>query len=144
MDLENGHNIVRPDGYDRGRDEVVGNATAGSSARGYTFAATTRNITGLLQRTPSFPLSVGLAYARVIAGSQNINHGLSIDGIVMELTVQITNRTGLAAKQASSARYVATSFIAYMRLMALSRPSSTTTSSLISILSLATITSILL
>ncbi|KLO19470.1 hypothetical protein SCHPADRAFT_935269 [Schizopora paradoxa] len=71
-DLEEGHTIV-PNGYNIGRDEFVGNATAGTTtANGVSYTATSETITGLL---PS--------------GSAGVNHGIAQDGIVQLLTVTI-------------------------------------------------------
>jgi len=71
-DLEEAHTIV-PNGYDIGRDLFVSTAVnngATTSFGGVTYSATSQNITGLLQ-----------------PGSTGVNHGISIDGIVVLLTV---------------------------------------------------------
>ena len=58
--LTNEHDVQRPDGYDAGRDQLLGNATvsSGVSANNYTFVTTSTNVTGLLptcaRSCPSF------------------------------------------------------------------------------------------
>jgi len=70
-DLAEGHTIS-PDGYDRGRDLLVAGATGTTKYGDRTYHTETQIITGLLP-----------------AGSQGINHGISIDGKVALLTVSI-------------------------------------------------------
>ncbi|KAI0330131.1 hypothetical protein GY45DRAFT_1251395 [Cubamyces sp. BRFM 1775] len=65
------HNIV-PDGYDVGRNELVESAIGTTSFDGVTYSTTAQNVTGLLP-----------------VGSNGVNHGIAIDGIVTVLTVTI-------------------------------------------------------
>ena len=65
------HDIV-PDGYDIGRDALVQGALGTTSYGGVTYSTTARNITGLMA-----------------AGSEGVNHGIAVDGIVTLLTVTI-------------------------------------------------------
>ncbi|EIM83848.1 uncharacterized protein STEHIDRAFT_62467 [Stereum hirsutum FP-91666 SS1] len=66
------HTIV-PDGYDIGRDLFAVAATGTTSFGGITYSTIAQNITGL-----------------IAAGSNGLNHGIAIDGIVTLLTVTIT------------------------------------------------------
>lgn len=68
------HNIVRPDGYDLGRDWLVGNATLG----------TTSPMTGT-----SYTTSATLLSGYLNPGSVGINHGISVDGKIAVLTVGV-------------------------------------------------------
>jgi len=71
-DESEGHTI-KPNGYDLGRDELVSSATsAQTSYGGVTYSATQQTVSGLLQ-----------------PGSSGINHGISIDGNVIVLTISI-------------------------------------------------------
>lgn len=95
------HAIERPNGYDAGRDEIVGNATRseGTSALGYSFTATASIVSDLLQGKSS---SVTCIFAdERVAGSQGINHDIAIDGDVAVLTVQIVE-SGLPISSATS------------------------------------------
>jgi len=66
------HTIV-PNGYNIGRDDLVGNATAGiTSFGGISYSTTSEDITGLLP-----------------AGDAGVNHAIAQDGIVKLLTVTI-------------------------------------------------------
>jgi len=66
-----GHNI-EPDGYDKGRDELVSNAVGTTDFAGVHYSTTSESVTGLLQ-----------------PGSTGINHGIAIDGLVTLLTITI-------------------------------------------------------
>ncbi|PCH43733.1 hypothetical protein WOLCODRAFT_76126 [Wolfiporia cocos MD-104 SS10] len=70
-DLEEGHTII-PNGYDIGRNQLVDAAIGTTSFEGVTYTTVATNITGLLP-----------------VGSDGINHGIAIDGIVTLLTVTI-------------------------------------------------------
>ena len=70
-DASENHTIA-PDGYDVGRDQLVSSAVGTKSFGGVTYSTTAQNITGLLP-----------------VGSDGINHGIAIDGIVTLLTVTI-------------------------------------------------------
>ncbi|KAI0333571.1 hypothetical protein GY45DRAFT_1344032 [Cubamyces sp. BRFM 1775] len=65
------HDIV-PDGYNIGRDELVAGAVGTKSFGGVTYNVVAKNITGLMP-----------------AGSDGVNHGIAVDGIVTLLTVTI-------------------------------------------------------
>ncbi|KAI0633399.1 hypothetical protein C8Q77DRAFT_1217811 [Trametes polyzona] len=65
------HDIV-PDGYDIGRDELVAAAVGTTNFGGVTYSTTAQNVTGLLP-----------------VGSNGVNHGIAIDGIVTVLTVTV-------------------------------------------------------
>ncbi|GJJ14089.1 hypothetical protein Clacol_008346 [Clathrus columnatus] len=70
--LSENHTIA-PNGYDVGRDALVASATsAPTSFGGVTYTATSETITGLLP-----------------VGSQGVNHGIALDGIVKLLTITI-------------------------------------------------------
>ncbi|EJD03375.1 uncharacterized protein FOMMEDRAFT_28873 [Fomitiporia mediterranea MF3/22] len=72
------HHTVSPDGYDQGRDEIVEKAIAKPTKfDGTTYVTTSRNLKGLLPE-----------------GTQNINHGIAIDGVVKLLTIKITEEGG--------------------------------------------------
>ncbi|KAF8573539.1 hypothetical protein K439DRAFT_1665774 [Ramaria rubella] len=66
------HHNIEPDGYDKGRDELVKRAVGKTSYGGVHYETISRNITGLLE-----------------AGTTGINHDIAIDGIVVLLTVNI-------------------------------------------------------
>ncbi|SCZ88046.1 BZ3500_MvSof-1268-A1-R1_Chr2-1g04153 [Microbotryum saponariae] len=72
------HHMIVPNGYDRGRDEFVGNATASngtlSPATKFTFSATS-------QLLPFLPAN----------SSAGINHDIKTDGNVAIVTVKVTN-----------------------------------------------------
>ncbi|KAI0362471.1 hypothetical protein OH77DRAFT_1389711 [Trametes cingulata] len=70
-DVSEHHNII-PDGYNIGRDELVANAVGTKSHGGVTYNVVAKNITGLMP-----------------AGSEGVNHGIAVDGIVTLLTVTI-------------------------------------------------------
>ncbi|KAI0672887.1 hypothetical protein C8Q78DRAFT_686038 [Trametes maxima] len=65
------HDII-PDGYNIGRDELVASAVGTKSHVGVTYNVEARNITGIMP-----------------AGSDGVNHGIAVDGIVTLLTVTI-------------------------------------------------------
>ncbi|KAI0822718.1 hypothetical protein BC628DRAFT_635819 [Trametes gibbosa] len=65
------HDIV-PDGYNIGRDELVAAAVGAKSHNGVTYNVVARNITGIMP-----------------AGSDGVNHGIAVDGIVTLLTVTV-------------------------------------------------------
>ncbi|KZS89035.1 hypothetical protein SISNIDRAFT_475843 [Sistotremastrum niveocremeum HHB9708] len=70
QDVEQSHNII-PNGYDIGRDNFVTSATAaGLSYNNVKYSVKSETVSGLLQ-----------------PGSSGINHGISIDGNVILLTV---------------------------------------------------------
>jgi len=71
-DVTTGHTIS-PNGYDVGRDELVSSATTGqTSFGGVTYSTAQQTLSGLLP-----------------TGSNGINHGISIDGNVILLTVTV-------------------------------------------------------
>lgn len=70
-DAEENHTII-PNGYNIGRDELVGNAIGTTSFDGVTYLTTAVNITGLLA-----------------PGSAGVNHGIATDGITTLMTVII-------------------------------------------------------
>ncbi|KAH8924318.1 hypothetical protein BT69DRAFT_1280704, partial [Atractiella rhizophila] len=76
--LTYGHDIV-DNGYDFGRDLLVGNATSSANgtwtSTGWSFNTTVEWVDGLLP-----------------VGSNDINHGISIDGRVAVLTVKVTHK----------------------------------------------------
>ncbi|KAH9857222.1 hypothetical protein C2E23DRAFT_379758 [Lenzites betulinus] len=65
------HDIVA-DGYNIGRDELVAGAVGTKSHGGVTYNTEAKNITGIMP-----------------AGSDGVNHGIAVDGIVTLLTVTI-------------------------------------------------------
>ncbi|KAI0647388.1 hypothetical protein C8Q79DRAFT_1068788 [Trametes meyenii] len=65
------HDII-PDGYNIGRDELVAGAIGTKSHGGVTYNVEAKNITGIMP-----------------AGSDGVNHGIAVDGIVTLLTVTI-------------------------------------------------------
>ncbi|KAF8495195.1 hypothetical protein F5888DRAFT_587323 [Russula emetica] len=67
-----GHTIA-PDGYDVGRDDFVKSAVELKEYQGIKYNTVARNITGLIS-----------------PGSTGVNHGISIDGVVVLLTVTIS------------------------------------------------------
>uniref|UniRef100_V5F2K3 DNL-type domain-containing protein n=1 Tax=Kalmanozyma brasiliensis (strain GHG001) TaxID=1365824 RepID=V5F2K3_KALBG len=81
------NHMIAPNGYDDGRDEIVGNATAGTLTSpggfGYTVSRTTNSLLS------GFSAS-------------QINHGISIDGTVDVLTVTITKNGTIGAGRNSS------------------------------------------
>ncbi|KDE09366.1 hypothetical protein MVLG_00680, partial [Microbotryum lychnidis-dioicae p1A1 Lamole] len=80
--LGEGHNIV-PNGYDRGRDELVGNATQGGSGN-TTISPLTQNAYSVTSKLIQFlPAN----------SSKGINHGIATDGNVAILTVKLLNPT---------------------------------------------------
>lgn len=68
-----GHDIVA-DGYDIGRNNLVDSAIGTTSYGDYTYSTVAQNITGLMA-----------------AGSDGVNHGIAVDGIVTLLTVTIVS-----------------------------------------------------
>ncbi|SCZ88036.1 BZ3500_MvSof-1268-A1-R1_Chr2-1g04147 [Microbotryum saponariae] len=82
-----GH-LIKPNGYDLGRDEVVGNATMSngtiSPATNRTFSATSQ----LIQFLPA-------------NSSANINHDIETDGNVAILTVKVTSNGSVNASAKS-------------------------------------------
>lgn len=79
---------IAPNGYDDGRDQIVGNATAGTltSPGGFQYTVTKTTNTQLLSG---------------ITASQ-INHDIGIDGVVDVLTVTITKNGTIGAGRNSS------------------------------------------
>ncbi|KAF8525761.1 hypothetical protein BU17DRAFT_41281 [Hysterangium stoloniferum] len=71
QDVTQHHNIV-PNGYDKGRDELVARAVGQTSHGGVKYSTTSREITGLLP-----------------VGATGINHNIAIDGKVVLLTITI-------------------------------------------------------
>ncbi|KAM0754414.1 hypothetical protein T439DRAFT_376898 [Meredithblackwellia eburnea MCA 4105] len=71
-----GHDILKPDGYSTGRDWFLGNASR--------KAGTTSPRTGIV-----YKISVNNGYLQ--PGSNGINHGLSIDGKVAVVTLEIAD-----------------------------------------------------
>ncbi|KAH9991649.1 hypothetical protein BJV74DRAFT_413426 [Russula compacta] len=67
-----GHNIA-PDGYDVGRESLVKSALRLKKYKGVKYHVTLENITGLIP-----------------PGSNGVNHGIPIDGVVALLTVTIS------------------------------------------------------
>ncbi|KAJ7648059.1 hypothetical protein FB45DRAFT_212771 [Roridomyces roridus] len=65
------HTIV-PDGYNIGRDLLVGNAVGTTSRERFTYQTTVQTLTGLLP-----------------AGDTNVNHDIATDGVTALLTVTI-------------------------------------------------------
>jgi hypothetical protein len=104
------HNIV-PNGYNLGRDELVGNITSQSiptlsltntstysgqtSYGGYTYQTNVKYVSGLLQNT-----SIGINHNLTVA----VNGQNAIDGLVAVLGVTITQRP--KASSTSNARWV--------------------------------------
>lgn len=82
------NHMIAPNGYDNGRDQLVGNATAGTlkSPGGFEYTVTKQTNSQLLSG---------------ISASQ-INHGIGIDGIVDVLTVTITKNGTIGAGRDSS------------------------------------------
>ncbi|KAI0964112.1 hypothetical protein AcW1_001009 [Taiwanofungus camphoratus] len=70
-DVTDGHDIVA-DGYNIGRDDLVSAAVGTTSYDSVTYSTTAQNITGLMA-----------------AGSNGVNHGIAVDGIVTLLTVTV-------------------------------------------------------
>lgn len=92
QDLAHQHNILTPDGYDRGRDWLVGNATQGTSkspVTNLTYTSTSTLVPGYL----------------TAGSSVGVNHGLVLDGLVAVLVVKAnpaTDSSGSLATPASS------------------------------------------
>lgn len=82
-----GH-MIAPNGYDDGRDELVGNATAGTltSPGGFQYQ---------VSRTANSQLLSGLS-------ASQINHAIGIDGTVDVLTVKITKNGTIGATSSNS------------------------------------------
>lgn len=72
QDVEENHTIV-PDGYNIGRDQLVGHAIGKHDFDGVHYKTVAKNITGLLP-----------------PGSVGVNHGIATDGLTTLLTVQTT------------------------------------------------------
>ncbi|RDX50183.1 hypothetical protein OH76DRAFT_1403075 [Lentinus brumalis] len=70
-DASDNHDIV-DDGYNIGRNELVSAAVGSHDFGGKTYLTAAENITGLMA-----------------VGSQGVNHGIAVDGIVMLLTVTV-------------------------------------------------------
>lgn len=79
---------IATNGYNRGRNELVGNATAGTltSPGGYKYTVTSSTNTQLLSNVQT----------------SQINHGISIDGNVAILTVRITQNGTIGANSNST------------------------------------------
>ncbi|KAI9568495.1 hypothetical protein HD554DRAFT_731566 [Boletus coccyginus] len=110
MPIANQHNII-VDGYDLGRDWLVGNATAQSSIiptskltnastysgqtsfNGYTYHTSVNYVSGLLQNS-----SVGINHFESVA----VNESNAIDGLVAVLTVKITGQPSPSSAEGSS------------------------------------------
>jgi len=106
------HDIV-PNGYNFGRDEIVGNLTSTqiptstltnastfsgqTASNGYTYQTNVKYVSGLLQNTSS-----GINHAGTVA----VNGQNAIDGLVAVLNVTITQRpqTPSSAQSVSSSR----------------------------------------
>ncbi|SJX60023.1 uncharacterized protein SRS1_06437 [Sporisorium reilianum f. sp. reilianum] len=82
-----GH-MIAPNGYDDGRDELVGNVTAGTlkSPGGFEYT---------VSKTTTSQLLGGLS-------ASQINHDIGIDGVVDVLTVRITKNGTIGAGRDSS------------------------------------------
>jgi len=63
---------ISPNGYDVGRDSLVASALNNPKSGSVSYTVTTQNLNGYL-----------------VAGSNGINHGIAIDGVVKLLTVKI-------------------------------------------------------
>ncbi|KDN49955.1 hypothetical protein K437DRAFT_255218 [Tilletiaria anomala UBC 951] len=73
-DVFESHTIV-PDGYDKGRDDIVSRALKNPTYRNKTYMTTVNYITGLLP-----------------VGDNGINHGITIDGRTAVLTIAVTSK----------------------------------------------------
>ncbi|KAJ9477179.1 hypothetical protein PHBOTO_000847 [Pseudozyma hubeiensis] len=82
-----GH-MIAPNGYDDGRDELVGNATAGTLTSPGGFQYT-------VSRTTNTQLLSGFS-------ASQINHDIGIDGTVDVLTVRITKNGTIGGSSSSS------------------------------------------
>lgn len=82
------NHMIAPNGYNRGRNELVGNATAGTltSPGGFKYTVTSSTNTQLLSNVQT----------------NQINHGISIDGNVAILTVRITQNGTIGANANST------------------------------------------
>ncbi|OBZ65671.1 hypothetical protein A0H81_14369 [Grifola frondosa] len=74
------HHDIVPDGYNVGRDDLVSRAVGTKGFGGIFYDIQARNITGLMP-----------------AGSDGINHGIGVDGIVTLLTVTIQSTDGASS-----------------------------------------------
>lgn len=81
------HHTIAPNGYDDGRDEFVGNATAGTLTSPGGFQYTVSKTTNTLLNG--------------ISASQ-INHDIGIDGVVDVLTIKITKNGTIGAGRNSN------------------------------------------
>ncbi|RPD66460.1 hypothetical protein L226DRAFT_550422 [Lentinus tigrinus ALCF2SS1-7] len=70
-DASKNHDLI-DDGYNIGRNELVAAAVGTKSHDGVTYNTVARNITGMMP-----------------AGSNGVNHGIAVDGVVTLLTVSI-------------------------------------------------------
>lgn len=82
------HHDIVPDGYNEGRDQLVNNATAGTLTSPGGFQYT-------VSKTTNSQLLSGIS-------ANQINHDISIDGIVDVLTVTITKNGTIGAGRNSS------------------------------------------
>ncbi|KIK90899.1 hypothetical protein PAXRUDRAFT_831276 [Paxillus rubicundulus Ve08.2h10] len=113
MPIAQQHNIV-PNGYNLGRDWLIGNATAQStliptenltnastysgqtSFNGYTYQTSVNYVSGLLQNT-----STGINHFQSVA----VNGSNAIDGLVAIMTVQIVSRPTNSGGNTSGAQW---------------------------------------
>ncbi|KAL0574630.1 hypothetical protein V5O48_007326 [Marasmius crinis-equi] len=68
------HHTIVPDGYNIGRDDLIGRALGMKTYKGKTYFTFGRNMTGLLE-----------------PGSVGVNHGIATDGITTVLTVTMVS-----------------------------------------------------
>ncbi|KAF8549916.1 hypothetical protein OG21DRAFT_532885 [Imleria badia] len=112
MPIADQHNII-VNGYDLGRDWMVGNATAQSSIiptskltnastysgstsfNGYTYHTSVNYVSGLLQNT-----SIGINHYQSVA----VNGSNAIDGLVVVMTVKITSQPSTGSSAARTHR----------------------------------------
>jgi len=66
------HHMIKPNGYNKGRDELVARAVGKTKHRGVKYSTTSEVVEGLLP-----------------AGAVGINHSIAIDGKVVLLTITI-------------------------------------------------------
>ncbi|KAK4056648.1 hypothetical protein OIO90_002200 [Microbotryomycetes sp. JL221] len=91
MSAADNHMIV-PNGYDSGRDQLVGNATMSNGT-----------ISPITNRT--FSTTVDFLQGYLEPGTNGVNHAIPIDGRLAMLTVKVTNN-GSAATLESGASFV--------------------------------------
>ncbi|PWZ02991.1 hypothetical protein BCV70DRAFT_197228 [Testicularia cyperi] len=82
------NHMIDTDGYDQGRDQLVGNVTAGTltSPGGFQYTVTSQSNTDLLSSV----------------STSQINHGIAIDGSVSILTVRVTKQGTIGADSNTS------------------------------------------